>query len=138
MAAGVRGSLYVKGRQVTVPALVGIDPAAVCLTELHAHDSSGIIHVESPTVRAFTLGQLFCEWGVKLTATCLGPYSGKLSWWVDGARMHGDPAQLVLREHQEIVIAAGRPSGQRARVLRLSAGSLIGNVQQARCCHATV
>lgn len=101
--------LYVKGRNVTVPALVGIDQAAGFLTELHTHDSSGIIHVESPTVRAFTLGQFFCEWGVKLTATCLGPYRGKLSWWVDGARMHGDPAQLVLREHQEIVIAAGDP-----------------------------
>jgi hypothetical protein len=58
--------------------------------------------------RVFTLGQFFCEWGVKLNARCLGPYQGQLSWWVNGVRMHGDPAQLVLRRHQEIVIAAGR------------------------------
>ena len=99
--------LYVNGRRVTVPALVGIDPQAGFLTELHTHDASGIIHVESPVLRPFRLGQFFCEWGVKLTANCLGRYRGKLSWWVDGVRMRGNPAQLVLRQHQEIVIAAG-------------------------------
>jgi hypothetical protein len=101
--------LYVNGRHVTVPALVGIDQQAGFLTELHTHDASGIIHVESPVQRSFTLGQFFCEWGVKLNASCLGRYQGRLSWWVDGVRMHGDPAQLVLRRHQEIAIAAGHP-----------------------------
>jgi hypothetical protein len=101
--------LYVDGRSVTVPAEVGIDQQAGFLTELHTHDASGIIHVESPVQRSFTLGQFFCEWGVKLNANCLGPYRGKLSWWVNGRRMHGDPARLALRQHQEIVIAAGRP-----------------------------
>jgi hypothetical protein len=101
--------LYVNGRKVVVPAFVGIDQQAGFLTELHTHDASGIIHVESPVQRTFTLGQFFCEWGVKLNANCLGPYRGKLAWWVDGKRMHGDPAQLSLRQHQEIVIAAGTP-----------------------------
>ena len=101
--------LYVNGRRVTVPALVGIDEQAGFLTELHTHDASGTVHVESPTQRSFTLGQFFCEWGVKLNASCLGPYRGRLAWWVNGRRMHGDPALLPLRQHQEIVIAAGRP-----------------------------
>jgi hypothetical protein len=101
--------LYVNGRSVVVPALVGIDQQAGFLTELHTHDASGIIHVESPVQRSFTLGQFFCEWGVKLSATCLGPYRGTLSWWVNGVRRHGNPAQLTLRQHQEIVIAAGSP-----------------------------
>jgi hypothetical protein len=101
--------LYVNGRKEVVPALVGIDEQAGFLTELHTHDASGIIHIESPVQRSFTLGQFFCEWGVKLTSTCLGPYRGRVSWWVNGRRMHGDPAQLVLRQHQEIAIAAGTP-----------------------------
>jgi hypothetical protein len=101
--------LYVNGHHVTVPALVGIDEEAGFLTELHTHDASGIVHVESPTRRSFTLGQFFCEWGVKLNANCLGPYRGQLAWWVDGRRMPGDPGLLPLRQHQEIVIAAGRP-----------------------------
>src|SRR5690349_3675646 len=99
--------LFVNGNRVTVPALVGIGPAF--LTELHTHDPSGIIHVESPVQRSFTLGQFFCEWGVKLNANCLGRYRGELAWWVNGSRMHGNPALLPLRQHQEIVIAAGRP-----------------------------
>lgn len=100
--------LYVNGRHVTVPALVGIDERAGFLTELHTHDASGIVHVESPVQRSFTLGQFFCEWGVKLNESCLGPYRGRLAWWVNGERMHGNPALLPLRQHQEIVIAAGR------------------------------
>jgi hypothetical protein len=101
--------LFVSGRKVTVPAFVGIDQEAGFLTELHTHDASGIVHVESPVARSFTLGQFFCEWGVKLNATCLGPYRGELRWWVNGRRMHGNPALLALGQHQEIVIAAGRP-----------------------------
>jgi len=101
--------LYVDGRHVTVPALVGIDQQAGFLTELHTHDASGIVHVESPVPKSFTLGQFFCEWGVKLNATCLGPYRGRLAWWVNGVRRQGNPAQLVLRPHQEIAIAAGQP-----------------------------
>lgn len=98
--------LFVSGHPVTVPAFVGIGTGF--LTELHTHDPSGIIHVESPVRRSFTLGQFFCEWGVKLNASCLGRYRGELAWWVNGRRMHGNPALLPLRQHQEIVIAAGR------------------------------
>lgn len=101
--------LYVNGQAVTVPAEVGIDQEAGFLTALHTHDVSGVIHVESPLERSFTLGQFFCEWGVKLNAACLGPYRGKLHWWVDGKPMQGNPALLPLRQHQEIVIAVGQP-----------------------------
>jgi hypothetical protein len=99
--------LFVNGSRVTVPPLVGIGPGF--LTELHTHDASGIIHVESPVQRSFMLGQFFCEWGVKLNANCLGRYRGELAWWVNGRLMHGNPALLPLRQHQEIVVAAGRP-----------------------------
>lgn len=100
--------LFVNGKKIAVPASIGIASGGTFLTEIHTHDASGIIHVESPTTTTFRLGQMFCEWGVKLTATCLGRYRGRISWWVDGKKMSGDPAQLVLAPHQEIVIAAGR------------------------------
>ena len=99
--------VYVNGKKVTVPALVGIDTTNGFLTELHTHDTSGVLHVESDTNRTYVLGQFFGEWGVKLTSNCLGTFCGKLKWWVDGTRMVGNPAQLVLKKHQEIVIAAG-------------------------------
>jgi hypothetical protein len=100
--------IYVNGKKVQVPALVGIDTTDGFLTELHTHDTSGILHVESATNRNYVLGQFFGEWGVKLTSNCLGTYCGKVKWWVDGKRMVGNPAGLILKAHQEIVIAAGK------------------------------
>ncbi|MHB8469427.1 MAG: hypothetical protein ACYDCH_06690 [Gaiellaceae bacterium] len=100
--------LYVAGKKVTVPAGIGIDPSSF-ITEVHTHDTTGVIHVESPTQRSFVLGQFFGEWGVKLTAACVADHCGHLSWWVDGTKMTGNPAALVLKAHQEIAIAAGPP-----------------------------
>jgi hypothetical protein len=100
--------LYVAGRHVTVPAAIGINFQRQFITEVHTHDTTGVIHVESPTARNFTLGQFFGEWGVKLTGNCVGRYCGKVSWWVNGKKMTGNPAQLILDAHQEIVIAEGK------------------------------
>ena len=101
--------VYVNGKKVTVPALIGIDTAGQFLTQLRTHDATGIMHVESPTKRTFVLGQFFGEWGVKLTKTCISTYCGDLHWWVNGKKMTGNPAQLALKPHQEIVIAFGKP-----------------------------
>lgn len=101
--------IYVNGKKVQVPALIGIDESGGFLTELHTHDTSGVLHVESEKKQDYVLGQFFGEWGVKLTSNCLGTYCGSLKWWVDGKRMLGNPAQLILKAHQEIVLAAGKP-----------------------------
>jgi hypothetical protein len=100
--------LYVNGKKVPLPALIGIYDNSY-ITEVHVHDTSGVIHVESPKKQMFVLGQLFGEWGVKLTGSCVGRYCGQLKWWVNGVRQTGDPAQLELKAHQEIVIAEGPP-----------------------------
>jgi len=102
--------IYVDGRKVPVPALIGIDPA-VGFAPLHVHDTSGVIHVESPTVRSYTLGQFFAVWGVRLTPSCLGGYCAggdrRLRVYVDGTPRLGDPTTLTLEPHQEIVVAFG-------------------------------
>lgn len=100
--------VYVNGTHVAVPALIGIDDSSF-ITEMHTHDASGVLHVESAKHRPYTLGQFFGEWSVRLTSSCLGRYCGDLHWWVDGNRQSGNPADLVLKPHQEIVIAAGKP-----------------------------
>jgi len=64
--------LYVDGRAVTVPADVGISLAGGFLSPLHTHDPRGIIHVESPLVRDFTLSDFFDVWGVRFDAHCVG------------------------------------------------------------------
>jgi hypothetical protein len=102
--------LFVDGHQVRVPALVGIDPS-VGFAPLHTHDSSGVVHVESPTMRTYTLGDFFAVWGVRFTPSCLGGYCGggdrRLRVYVNGAPVPGDPTALVLQPHQEIVVAYG-------------------------------
>jgi hypothetical protein len=102
--------IYVDGRKVPVPALIGIDPAAG-FAPLHVHDTSGVIHVESPTVRSYTLGEFFAVWGVRLTPSCLGgdcAGNGRaLRVYVNGRLDQADPARLTLEPHQEIVVAYG-------------------------------
>jgi hypothetical protein len=105
--------VFVDGRRVTVPAGIGIDPAGTFISPLHTHDTSGVIHVESPTVRPFTLGEFFGVWGVRLGAGRLGRYvagHGKaLRAYVNGRRVDGDPGRIVLEPHQELVLAFGTP-----------------------------
>ena len=92
-----------------VPAGIGID-SAVGFAPLHTHDASGVIHVESPTARTYTLGDLFAVWGVRLTPGCLGGYCAgggrQLRVYVDGHAYPGDTT-LVLAAHQELVVAFG-------------------------------
>jgi hypothetical protein len=103
--------LFVDGRRVSVPAGIGIDPEGRFISPLHTHDTSGVIHVESTTVRPFTLAEFFGVWGVRLGPGRLGGYTDlgrrRLRVWVDGRPLTGDPGRLVLAEHQEIVLAFG-------------------------------
>jgi hypothetical protein len=101
--------IFVNGKREPVPANIGIYDGQF-LTELHTHDPTGIIHVESPTRRQFDLGQFFGVWGVHLNADCVGGYCRELTPWtvyVNGQAYTGNPAALVLTEHQEIAFVIG-------------------------------
>jgi hypothetical protein len=103
--------LFVNGARVTVPALIGISSAQQFISDLHTHDTSGIIHVESATESSYSLGQFFGVWGVPLSAKQIGSLKtggGKvLKAWVNGKPVTADPTRIVLQSHQEIVIAYG-------------------------------
>jgi hypothetical protein len=103
--------IFVNGKKEPVPAGIGIYDGQF-LTELHTHDASGIMHVESPTKRTFDLAQFFGVWGVRLTPSCVGGYCKELTPWglyVNGVQFHGDPRTLELKAHQEIVFVIGTP-----------------------------
>ena len=102
------------GTAVTVPPYIGylIDKGrATGLTAIHTHDASGIVHIESPTDIPYTLGQVFTEWGVRLTSGRVGGLvSGNgnvLRVYVNGTAFKGDPATIILRPHQEIAFWYG-------------------------------
>ena len=100
--------IFADGRHVTVPKWIGINVGAGYLTELHTHDTRGVIHVEAQKARSFTLGQFFAEWGVFLNAHSVGGYSG-MKWYLNGKLQTGNPQDLVFKPHQEIAIVAGKP-----------------------------
>lgn len=127
--------VFVNGRPVTVPSGVGIeihDPGVQhgpqpdgstayggialcvkpCISPLHTHDNTGILHTESPTPTPHRLGQFFIEWGVKLTPSCVGGYCkprAAVATYVNGKLHPGDPGTIELTDHKEIAIVIGRP-----------------------------
>ncbi len=98
--------VFVNGKRVIVPAGIGIGKELA--SPLHTHDASGVIHVESTTVRSYSLAEFFAVWGVRLTKTCLAGEcgEGKLHFFVDG-KPATDPNRIVLNHHQEIAVAFG-------------------------------
>lgn len=124
--------VFVSGRPIVVPAAIGInirDPGVhrfkdadgmaawggiklcrkPCISPLHTHDRTGILHAESATRVPNTLGQFFTEWGVRLTGSCVGPYCRplRLAFYVNGRRYAKDPRAIRLTDHKEIAIAIG-------------------------------
>ncbi|HEV2137896.1 MAG TPA: hypothetical protein VGR53_03575 [Nitrososphaerales archaeon] len=57
--------IWIDGKNVTIPAEIGITQSGSCLEPLHTHDSYGIIHVELSKAEAnktWTLGDFFSIW----------------------------------------------------------------------------
>jgi len=106
--------VYVDGKQVTVPAEIGIDLNKQQISPLHTHDTSGVVHIESPVKADFTLGEFMTEWNVPITKDSLGPLKtggGKeLHVYVNGKEQSGDPAALKLAAHDEIAVVYGSPA----------------------------
>jgi hypothetical protein len=101
------------GRPVDIPANVGQPTVRRCIYWLHTHTPDGVIHIEAPLDRSFTLGDFFKVWGQPLTRTTAGSArAGKgtsLRVWVNGKRYTGDPRAIALKAHTDIVIEAGPP-----------------------------
>lgn len=102
------------GKEVTIPADVGQRPARNCLYWVHTHTADGIIHIESPQPRTFTLADFFTIWGQPLNRTQAGTMraakaGGSLRVWVNGQPYAGDPRAIPLLPHTDIVIEAGPP-----------------------------
>jgi hypothetical protein len=101
--------IYADGKHVSVPALIGINTGAQYITQLHTHDTRGVIHVESPKANDhFTLGQFMAEWGVFLNSKCVGGYCNGLKWYLNGKLQTSDPQTHTLQPHDEIAIVVGK------------------------------
>jgi hypothetical protein len=103
--------VYANGKNVTVPANIGIDTSSGTFSSLHTHDTSGLVHMEADRTYPFTIGQFFAVWGVKFSDDQLGPYRSKdndqLSVYVNGKKVT-DPVNYVMKEGDEISVGYGK------------------------------
>jgi hypothetical protein len=82
-----------------------------CYYWLHTHDQTGVIHIESPTQRIYTLGQFFDIWGVPLNRSnvaYLAVPNGELTVFVDGQQFTDDPRGIPLGAHTQVVMELGK------------------------------
>ena len=115
-------TIFVNGQQRQVPAAIGI-PGAVaqqtsagpfigsgtCFYWLHTHAADGIIHIESPVVRTYTLGDFFDEWGQPLGPDQAGPAHGTVTVIINGKVFTGDPRDAPLGSHENLQLDVGAP-----------------------------
>jgi hypothetical protein len=130
--------VYVNGKSQIVPGGIGIvitDPAVnsgtvngapsyggiklcqqPCISPLHTHDATGVIHTESLTNVDNTLGEFFKEWDVRLDGQCVGGYcepAAPIAVYVDGSVVSLDRAgDIRLTDRKEIAIVIGTTPSQ--------------------------
>jgi hypothetical protein len=125
LAYHIHGHLivYVNGHPRALPGGIGIPgsmselsaagPVAVggqCIYWLHTHAPDGVIHVESPTQRIYTLGDFFDEWNQPLTANRVGDAQGKVTAIVNGKPWTKDVRAIPLDPHVVIQLNIGQPA----------------------------
>jgi hypothetical protein len=59
--------IFINDVEVEIPANVGIEPT--CMRSLHTHTADGVLHVEAPVQRDFTLADFFAVWEKTFSAT---------------------------------------------------------------------
>jgi hypothetical protein len=103
----------VDGQPVEVPAGIGIDRSGHGISPLHTHNATGVIHIESPVKRTFTLGEFFTEWDVSLSPDNVGGLhvgdGEALRIFVNGTQVTANPVAVIINAHDEIALIYGNP-----------------------------
>jgi hypothetical protein len=106
-----RLSVFVDGKQVPVPANIGLGGGSP--SALHTHDDSGIIHIESDAAFPAKISDFLAVWGVKFSNTQLGGYKNEGSKTVQ-VFVNGQPVQnpqtYELKPHDSVVVGYGAPN----------------------------
>jgi hypothetical protein len=103
--------IFIDGKPFKVPSQIGIDPEGRCLYWLHTHDDSGIIHIESPVERQFTIGNFIDIWNRTFNNTQLFDTNPTiaLSMFVNGVKVPTDTdlRNVNINAHDEIALVFG-------------------------------
>jgi hypothetical protein len=116
-------TIFIAGAPRQIPYGIGIAPPievestvrgpfAVAGAEffwLHTHAADGIIHIESPIERTYTLGTFFDIWNEPLGPERVGPTTGHVTAFFNGRHYLGNPRDIPLLARAQIQLDVGRP-----------------------------
>ena len=115
-------TIVVNGAARQIPAAIGIPGSqaqstpqgpfvdtGTCFYWLHTHAADGIIHIESPVHRTYTLGNFFDEWRQPLGPARVGPALGRVVALDNGQVYRGNPRDIPLTAHAQIQLEVGTP-----------------------------
>ena len=108
-ARSIPGGIGIPGSQVVQTTEGPVASGGQCIYWLHTHAPDGVIHVESPTQRIYTLGDFFDEWHQPLSADQVGDVKGKISAVVNGKPWTKSIRAIPLDPHQVIQLNVGSP-----------------------------
>ena len=91
-------AVFVSGEEQQIPFGIGIGQPwqvtdtdqgpfvedGTCFYWIHTHTEDGVVHIESPVRRRFTLGDFFAIWGVPLSDSQVGFAQGQVTSYVNG------------------------------------------------------
>lgn len=104
-------AIFKDGNWLALPKNIGLPSG--CNYEMHTHDQTGIIHIETPTLHKFTLGQFFDIWGEPLTSTNVAGVTGDVVAYIndngDARRYMGDLRDIELTSLRDITLQIGTP-----------------------------
>jgi hypothetical protein len=125
--------ILVNGQQVAIPTQIGLykpgppsngfTSTAQCYYYIHTHDSSGYIHIESPTstplsASVYALQNVFDVWGMSLSSNNVGPFNGQVRVFIATVPLGtltagnyqeytGNPNAIALYSHEAIWLEVG-------------------------------
>jgi hypothetical protein len=104
-------NIFINGMPFAVPSEIGI--TNTCLYWIHTHDDTGVIHIESPETRNFTLGNLFNIWNKKFDNHQLFDNvvigTNAIDVYINGTKVPSETnyRDIVLKAHDVITIVYG-------------------------------
>jgi uncharacterized protein YceK len=108
-ARSIPGGIGIPGSQVVQTTQGPVASGGQCIYWLHTHAPDGVIHIESPTKRIYSLGDFFDEWHQPLSATQVGDVKGKVSAIVNGKAWSKSVRAIPLDSHQVVQLNVGSP-----------------------------
>jgi hypothetical protein len=114
-------AIFVNGQEEQIPFGIGIgQPWSVsdsdegpfvdngtCFYWIHTHTEDGIVHIESPIRRRFSLGDFFAIWQMTLNENQVGAAQGTVITYVNGQRSATPPQNVTLLPHERIQLDVG-------------------------------